>query len=304
MNAVSLTLLPAVVLSVFYFGARVIPLYLIGIASAVLTEALAKTIRGRSWKSVLDGSAVLTGILLVMILPPTVGPAVPAIGGFVAILVGKEVFGGLGQNVFNPALVGRAFLSASFPVELTSWAEPNRVFGFLSGPADAVGGATVLGLVGTESANPSLLTMFFGQIPGSIGETSALMLLAGGIVLMLMRIVRWQSVVAYLGTAFAVGYVFHFINPDLYPSGLFHLLSGGLMLGAVYMATCMVTSPFTNRGAVIFGVGAGLLTIIIRLFGALPEGVAYSILIMNAVTPIINRYVNNTPYGAKKANAS
>ena len=221
----------------------------------------------------------------------------------VAIFIGKEVFGGLGMNVFNPALVGRAFLAAAYPVSMTTWNGPARLFHFLQPHVDAATSATPLAAAKFDHTFAPALNMLIGQTGGSIGETSALLLALGGIVLIVLGIVRWPIVVSFLGSVFVLGEVFHLFNPAAYPPGLFQLLAGGLALGAFYMASDMVTSPYTDKGGVIFGIGAGVLVIIIRLFGGYPEGVMYAILLMNAVTPIINRYVNNKTFGARPKGA-
>jgi electron transport complex protein RnfD len=306
MLVVIATLMPAAIMSVLYFGAQVLLLYLTAIAVCMATEAAVKLVRGRSWRSITDGSAALTAILLVMTLPPTASPLLVAIGSVVAIFIGKEVFGGLGQNIFNPALVGRAFLSAAYPVQLTTWQTPNEVFpgvgsGLSGGGADAASGATPLAAARFEGIDTPLPQLFLGQIGGSIGETSVAFLLLGGLALIGLRLVRWQLPVAFLGTVFVLGGLFHLIDPATYPGPVFHLFAGGLMIGAFYMATDMVTSPYTPKGVWIFGIGAGLIVVVIRLFGGFPEGVMYSILLMNAFTPIINRYTNNRTFGRRPA---
>jgi electron transport complex protein RnfD len=301
MLAVILTLIPAAIMSVLYFGARVLVLYVVAIAVSMATEAVVKLARGRDWRSITDGSAALTGMLLVMVLPPTMSPILVALASVVAIFIGKEVFGGLGANIFNPALVGRAFLSASYPVQITNYTDPRPVFSFLGGGADATTTATPLSAARFEGVRVDNLDLFFGQIGGSIGETSTLFLLIGGLALLAMRIINWQLVVSYLGTVFALGGIFWLIAPETYPDPVFHILSGGLVIAAFYMATDMVTSPITRGGQAIFGVGAGIIVIVIRLFGGFPEGVMYSILLMNAATPIINRYTNTTTFGSVEA---
>lgn len=298
MYAVILTLLPAVIMSVLFFGGYVLLLYLIGVGAAMATEAVFKLVRKQDWRSCLDGSAVITGLLLVMTLPPHISPILVALGSVVGIFVGKMVFGGLGANVFNPALVGRAFLAAAYPVPMTTWTAPHAVFGFLSG-ADATSGATPLASAKFEHTFESIGRLFFGQTGGSIGETCALFIIIGGLVLIAMRIVRWRTTVSMIATVFLCGGLFWLINPALYPNPVFDLFAGGLMLGAFYMATDMVTTPYTHVGSVIFGVGAGILIVIIRLFGGFPEGVMYSILLMNAITPLLNRSINNRVFGAK-----
>lgn len=305
MYIVVVTLLPTVAFSAVLFGLPVLLLYVVGIVAAMATEAVTKIIRKQDWRSSLDGSALITGLLLVMTLPPTISPIAVAVGAVVAIFIGKEVFGGLGANIFNPALVGRAFLAAAYPVGMTTWKNPAPVVRFLHPAVDATTSATPLAAAKFDHTFASTLNLLFGQTGGSIGETSTLLLALGGVVLIILGIVRWPIVVSFLGSVFVLGEIFHLASPLLYPSGLFDLLAGGLALGAFYMATDMVTSPFTDRGGVIFGIGAGVLVIIIRLFGGYPEGVMYAILLMNAVTPIINRSVNSRKFGArpKKAGA-
>lgn len=303
MHAVNLSLLPVIVISVLYFGPRTLLLYLVGVVSCLGTEALVKIVRKQSWKSILDGSGLCTALLLVMTLPPSISPLLVAIGGVVAIFLGKEVFGGIGQNVFNPALVGRAFLAAAYPVPLTSWSPAREVFGFLPSvqtlaAADSVTGATPLAAARFEGTSEAMLRLFFGQSSGTIGGTSVLFILVGGLALLALKIIRWRMVVSFLGTLAIGTGIFWLIDAEAYASPLYHLLSGGAVFAAFYMMTDMVTTPFTNRGTVIFGVGAGLLTVIIRLFGGFPEGVMYAILLMNAVTPIINR-MNNRVYGSQ-----
>ncbi|HUX51441.1 MAG TPA: RnfABCDGE type electron transport complex subunit D [Spirochaetia bacterium] len=299
MYVVILTLLPAVIMSVLYFGAYVLLLYAVGIGAAMATEVVTKLIRKKNWRTISDGSAVITGLLLVMSLPPRISPLLVGLGSVVAIFIGKELFGGLGANVFNPALVGRAFLAAAYPVPMTTWLAPNALFGFLGRVPDATTSATPLSSAKFEHTFESVGKLFLGQTGGSIGETAALFIILGGLVLILLRIVRWRTVVSYLGTVFLLGGLFWVINPSLYPSPVFQLFAGGLMLGAFYMATDMVTSPYTHLGSVIFGMGAGVLVVIIRLFGGFPEGVMYSILLMNAITPLLNRSINNKVFGRR-----
>ena len=303
MFAVVITLLPAMVMSVFYFGLRVLGLYVLAIAACLVTESLTRRARGRSPWSIADGSAVVTAVLLVMVLPPEISPVALVVGCAVAIFLGKEVFGGLGSNVFNPALVGRAFLSAAYPVQITSWTTPNRVFAFLPQGIDAQTEATPLAAARFEGIYEALPNLLFGQIGGSIGETGSIFIVAGGIAMLALRLIRWEMVVSLLGTVFVLTGIFHLIDPGSFADPLFHLFAGGLMLGALYMATDMVTTPVTRVGNVIFGVGAGMLVVVIRLFGGYPEGVMFAILLMNAVTPIINRYTDNRVFGAQTVKA-
>ena len=249
MITVLTTLLPAIIMSALYFGPRVILLYMVAVAGATATEAVVKIIRKKNWRSITDGSAVLTGVLLVMTLPPDVSPVLVLLGSVVAIFIGKEVFGGLGANIFNPALVGRAFLSAAYPIAMTTYRESSRIFPFLSAHIDTASGATPLAAEKFEGVLRDIPSLLLGQTGGSIGETAALFLILGGIVLIVFRIIRWEVVLSYLGTVFIFGGIMHLFSPQAYPSPLFHLFAGGLMLGAFYMATDPVTSPITrNRG--------------------------------------------------------
>jgi electron transport complex protein RnfD len=254
----------------------------------VLAEYIAKRLRKRAF--IMDWSAVVTGLLLALILPPMTPLWMVVIGSAFSIGIVKEAFGGLGHNIFNPALAGRAFMTACFPAEMTTWVLP---MGFT---ADAVTCATALneGFVAPIDKLSLYRMLFMGNVGGSIGETSALLILVGGLLLLALGIINWRIPVAYIGTValltFAMGQDF-----------MSHILAGGLMLGAFFMATDYVTSPITNKGRIIFCVGAGILTVIIRLFGGMPEGVCFSILFMNAITPLIDRYVKVRPYGLKKA---
>jgi electron transport complex protein RnfD len=234
------------------------------------------------------------------------------LGAVVAILVGKLLFGGLGQNVFNPSLTGRAFLQASFPVAITTWSVQSNFSGFFhvrgdtfalpfSIPTfDAVTTATPLAKMKFEHVPTQVSDLLFGQIPGSTGETCAILILLGGLYLAYRRFLQWQIPVSIFATVAVFATILHMVNADKYPGALQHLLSGGLMLGAVFMATDPVTSPLTPRGAWIFGFGIGVLVVLIREFGGLPEGVMYAILLMNGATPLIDRFTQPKIYGAVK----
>lgn len=286
-------LIPAVVVAVFYFGVRALWMILVCVLAAVVTETLINRLRGVSL-SILDGSAVITGLLLALTLPPSFPFSGGALGAVFAIAIGKQVFGGLGYNIFNPALLGRAFLQASFPVQMTTWTLPNTA-SFSN--IDAVTAATPLGQFKFERILTDNLDLLLGNIGGTLGETSAVVIIIGGLYLLLRKYADWRIPVSFLGTVFIVGGLFWLVHPAQHPDPVFHLLSGGLMLGAFFMATDMVTSPITPKGSWIFGVGAGLILIIIRLYGGLPEGVMYAILLMNAFTPLINRYTTPKPFG-------
>jgi electron transport complex protein RnfD len=312
MRHVLYALAPVVLASIYYFGISALLIIASCIAGAVLAEWLF-TGRGKLGEShVADGSAVVTAVLLALTLPPGMPLWMAFLGAVVAIVVGKLLFGGLGQNVFNPSLTGRAFLQASFPVAITTWSVQSNLSGFfkIRGDTfalpfttprfDAITAATPLARMKFEHAATEVTDLLFGQIPGSTGETCALLILLGGIYLAYRRFLQWQIPVSILGTVAVFATVLHLVNADQYPGPLQHLLSGGLMLGAIFMATDPVTSPLTPRGAWIFGAGIGILVVLIREFGGLPEGVMYAILLMNGATPLIDRYTQPKIYGAEK----
>ena len=272
---------------VYFFGYHALSVIAVSIVAAVLTEYAVKKLRKRAF--VMDGSAVVTGLLLALILPPTIPLWMAAVGSVFSIAIVKEAFGGLGHNIFNPALGGRAFMAACFSVKMTTWVSPTG-FG-----TDAVTTATPLSSSFIWEGDKLSLyrDLFLGNIGGSIGETSALLILVGGILLLALGIISWRIPVAYIGT---VALLTLALGQDV----ILNILAGGLMIGAFFMATDYVTSPITNKGRIIFGIGAGILTVVIRRFGGLPEGVCYSILFMNAITPLIDRYVKVRPYGLVK----
>ncbi|HMB16479.1 MAG TPA: RnfABCDGE type electron transport complex subunit D, partial [Pelovirga sp.] len=240
--------------------------------------------------------------LLALNLPPSSPWWMALLGAAIAIIIGKMIFGGLGYNPFNPALVARVVLLISFPIQMTSWTAPAP----LSMGIDAVSSATPLGemksavmLTGQlpEMATSGFDRYFYGLMAGSLGEVSALVLLLGGLFLIFKRVITWHIPVSFIGSVVVMAGIFWLIDPTRYPSPLFHLLTGGLMLGVFFMATDMVTSPITAKGMLIFGCGCGLLTVLIRLFGGYPEGVSFAILLMNATTPLIDRYTRAEIYG-------
>jgi len=286
-------LMPATILSLYYFGIMALWRIVVCIISALLTEALIIRLKGESF-TLRDGSALITGLLLALTVPPSLPLSGCVIGAVFAIAIGKQIFGGLGYNIFNPALLGRAFLQASFPVAMTTWTNPNTVK-FKS--IDAVTSATPLGLFKFENIMTDYGDLLVGNTGGSIGETSVIAILLGGFFLLVKRYCDWRIPVSFLSSVYLMGGIFWLIDSSQYPDPLFHIMSGGLMLGAFFMATDLVTSPITKTGSWIFGIGAGLILIIIRLYGGLPEGVMYSILLMNAVTPLINRYTKPKVFG-------
>jgi len=299
MWAVVLCLLPSLGAGLVFFGLRSLALVAAAILGAAGSEWAIQRWRKQPF-SLWDGSAVLTGLLLALVLPPRLPLPMAVLGGVVSIGLGKAVYGGLGMNIFNPALVGRAFLQAAFPVAMTSWVA-NRL------AVDTVSSATPLALVkfrepGLAAAElaPPLKALFLGTTPGSLGETSALALLLGGAVLLVLRIANWRIPLAMTLGALALGGGLWLADPVLWPHPLFHLLAGGFLLGALFMATDLATSPMTPGGMWIFGFGAGFLTVLIRLFGGLPEGVMYSILIMNSTVPLLNRWTRPRIFGAPR----
>ena len=300
---VILALVPAIGFSIYYFGWDSLFTILVAAGSCIATEFLVKKIRNQK---VTDNSSLLTGILLAMTLPPGLEPGFVALGSVFAILVGKEVFGGLGNNIFNPALIGRAFLQASFPVKMTTW-EPTK-HSFIKAAAEASDAVTFATPLGAEKFGNGVIHGFseylngliLGNTGGCIGETSALVLLIGGVYLLIKKYADWRIPVSIFSTVFLVGGLFWLIAPSAYPNPIFHLFSGGLMIGGFFMATDLVTSPVTKLGSWIFGAGIGLVVVLIRLFGGLPEGVMYSILFMNAFVPLINRYTRPNYFGEVK----
>ena len=275
--------------AVYFFGLSALWIILVSIATAVLVEFAIKKLRKRRF--VMDGSAVMTGLLLALILPPRIPLWMVVIGSAFSIAIVKEAFGGLGHNIFNPALAGRAFLAVSFSVEMTKWYMPGNF------SPDALTSASPLNSSYLYEGTRIELyrDMFFGNIAGSIGETSAALIILGGLILIALRLIDWRIPLIFIGTVAAGSFL---LGNDV----IFHLLAGGLMLGAFFMATDYVTSPVTPSGRAIFAAGAGIITLLIRNFSSSPEGVAFSILIMNSLTPLIDRYIRPRPFGYVKKN--
>ncbi len=306
MYDVLIALVPAFLVSLYVFGIGALLVTAVAVASCILFEFLIQRYLLKTEITITDGSALLTGVLLAFNLPSNLPIWMIIVGSLVAIGIAKSSFGGLGFNIFNPALVGRVFLLISFPIQMTSW--PNAIEN-QSKLLDAVTGATPLGLVkeglqfgesmsSLASQIPSNMDMLLGITGGSLGEMSAIALLLGGIYLLIRRVISWHIPVSMLATMAVITGVFWMINPEQYASPLFHLLAGGAILGAFYMATDLVTSPMTRKGMIIFAIGIGLITVIIRLFGAYPEGVSFAILIMNAFVPLINTYFKPRRFGS------
>ncbi len=299
MRDVVIAMIPAVIVSVLFYGWAELLVLGVSVASCVLLEYLITKYLLNKPCTVCDMSAVVTGVLLALNLPATTPWWVVFIGAVVAIGVAKMTFGGLGQNLFNPAIVGRVFLLISFPTYMTNWAKPN---GFISTAAvDAFTGATPLGIAkeGGVAAVEGLdyMDMLFCNIGGSAGELSALAILAGFVYLLARRVIKPYITLSILATVAVFSGIFWAVNPAEFTGPVFNLLTGGVLLGAVFMATDYVTSPMSNVGGIIFGVGIGLITMLVRYFGAYPEGMSFAILIMNAVVPLINKWCHSKKFG-------
>ncbi len=305
MYGVIIAMLPALAVSVYYFGIGALLLTAVAVASALFFEFGIQKYIMKAAPTVTDGSAIITGMLLAFNLPSNLPIHLIILGSFVAIAVGKMSFGGLGQNPFNPALVGRVFLLISFPVEMTTW--PKTMVNRLTF-VDAETGATPLAIVKDGFKNnesfstilerlPDYTDMFLGNLGGSVGEISAIAILIGFAYMLYKKIITWHIPVAMLGSMALLSGILYMVNPEGYADPLFHLITGGAMLGAVFMATDMVTSPMSIKGQIIFAVGIGVLTIVIRVFGAYPEGVSFAILIMNAFVPLLNTYIKPKRFG-------
>lgn len=320
---VIIALLPATLLGLYLFGWPAIYLFAITISSALLAEAISLYIAGKPIRPfMLDGSALLTGWLLAMTLPPWAPWWIAVVGAFLAIVIGKHVFGGLGQNLFNPAMVARVALLISFPLEMTTFTTPTPLFSssapglfeslsitFASTPdIDAYTSATPLGHLKTElsqgitipeaaTTTSSIWSMSWGRISGSMGETSALLLLAGGLLLLYKRIITWMIPLSMLGTLALLATLFHLYDPQQYVGPLTHLISGAAILGAFFIATDLVTSPVSKTGQLLFGAGCGLFVYVIRTWAGYPEGVAFAVMLMNSATPLIDHFFKPRIYG-------
>lgn len=306
MYDVIIALIPALAVSFYFFGWGAFAVTLTSVAACVLFEWLiSRFLMGRKELTILDGSAILTGLLLALNVPSTLPLWIIVIGALVAIGIGKMSFGGLGSNIFNPAIVGRVMLLISFPVQMTSYPLPRGVEATL----DATSGATPLAIAkgvvrGSEGFTmdklPSLVDNLLGSVGGSLGEVSAVALLIGFAYLLIRKVITWHIPVAIIATVAIFAGIMNLANPEVYAGPLFHILSGGLLLGAIFMATDYVTSPMSNSGMLLYGVMIGIITMLIRLFGAYPEGMSFAILFMNGIVPIINRYMPPHLFGKAK----
>lgn len=322
MLQVCLALVPCTLLGLYLFGWPAIFLFLITCSAALLTELVCLKLLRQSWYRILDGSALLTGWLIAITLPPWAPWWMGVLGAFFALAVGKHLYGGMGQNIFNPAMLARTALLITFPLQMTLWvmpiplgsaAAPSFFEGiqitFLAAPiADGITGATSLGHLKTSlsmqlPASEVLANdfeywqAFIGLTAGSMGETSSLLLLAGGLYLIWRGVIRWEIPLALLLTVALISLIFSLASPSNYPGPLFHLSSGGLMLGAFFIATDPVTSPISRTAKLLFGIGCGLLIFILRAWGGFPEAVAFAVLFMNALTPLLDRYIKPRVYG-------
>ena len=302
MYGVLIALIPAFLVSLYFFGLGALIVTATSVAACLFFEwAIGKFLMKKETTTICDGSAVITGVLLALNLPSNLPIWIIILGALFAIGVGKMSFGGLGNNPFNPALAGRVFLLLSFPVQMTSW----PVVGQLTAYTDATTAATPLNLMKQIAGGniealkdlPSSFDLLIGNNGGCLGEVSALALLLGLAYMLWKKIITWHIPISILATVFVFSGIMHLVDPELYVSPVLQLLTGGLMLGAIFMATDYVTSPMSKKGMLIYGVCIGLLTVIIRLFGAYPEGMSFAILIMNAFTPLINTYCKPKRFG-------
>jgi len=310
MRGVIIALIPAFIASVYYFGWGALIITATSVLSCIIFEYVIQKYLIRGPVTITDNSAIVTGLLLAFNLPSNLPVPLVILGALVAIGIGKMSFGGLGNNPFNPALVGRVFLLISFPVQMTTWPVPS---GFKTGYADAITGATPLGILKEGIRNgekvsqlmnqiPDHMQMFYGHMGGSMGEVAALALLIGFIYMLARKIITWHIPVAVTGSVALFTGILWLINPEKNADPLFHLLTGGVLLGAIFMATDYVTSPMVPKAMIIYGIGIGVITVIIRVYGAYPEGVSFAILIMNAFVPLMNAWIKPKRFGEEVRN--
>ena len=297
MYGVLIALIPAFLVSLYCFGLGALIVTATSVLACVIFEYLIQRFLMKKEPTLCDGSAILTGMLLAFNVPSNLPIWIILIGALAAIGIGKMSFGGLGNNIFNPALVGRVFLLISFPAQMTTWPVPDV---FPMTYTDAETGATILSSLHEGGAPlPAMIDMLIGRIGGSLGEISAIALLLGFAFMLWKKIITWHIPVSILATVFVFTGILYLINPTVYVNPFIHLLSGGLLLGSIFMATDYVTSPMSKNGMIVYGIGIGLLTAVIRIFGSYPEGMSFAILIMNAFTPLINSYIKPKHFGGK-----
>ena len=310
MYGVIIALLPALAASLWFFGVGALIVTMTSVVACIFFEYFVQKFVMKVKTSISDGSAIITGILLAFNLPSNIPVWIVILGAAFAIIVGKMTFGGLGNNPFNPAIVGRIFLLISFPVQMTSW--PLPIVSRMS-YIDAATGATPLSILkgGIASGKPmseimaelpSNMDLFMGNIGGSAGEIAAVALILGLFYMLFRKIITWHIPVAVIGSIAIFAGIMHLANPEMYASPVFHILTGGVLLGAIFMATDYVTSPMSKSGMLVYGVGIGVITVLIRVFGSYPEGVSFAILIMNGFTPLINKYMKPKRYGERIKN--
>ena len=311
MYGVVIAMIPAMLVSFYFFGLDAAKVTLVSVLACLFFEWVVQKYLLKGPLTINDGSALVTGVLLAFNVPSSLPVWMTIVGAFVAIVITKMSFGGLGKNPFNPALVGRVFLLMSFPVDMTTWPVPRAIFGGTA-LTDAISGPTTLGIVKEGLRAGKSVSELLPQIPdyahellgnqgGSLGEVSAIALLIGAGYMFYKKIITWHIPVSYILSVVIFSGIFWLINPERYLDPLFHLLTGGLMLGVFFMATDMVSSPINTKGMLIFGAGCGILTMLIRLWGGYPEGVSFAILIMNAFTPLINRSFKPRRFGVVKS---
>jgi electron transport complex protein RnfD len=309
MYGVVIAMIPAMLVSIYFFGFQALKVLVLAVAASIFFEWLIQKYLIKGPVTIMDGSALVTGILLAFNLPSNLPVWMIIIGALVAIGMAKMSFGGLGKNIFNPALVARVFLLVSFPVQMTSWPKPSPI---TEGLTDVITGPTPLGIVKEglgagktmsqlQPEIPTHMQNLMGQMGGSMGEVSAIALILGGIYMLWKKIITWHIPVSMLLTVAVFSGIFWGIDSEHYADPVFHLLTGGMLLGAIFMATDMVSSPMTSKGQLVYGFGIGLLTILIRMWGAYPEGVSFAILLMNAVVPLINKGFKPKRFGTKPA---
>ena len=328
MYSVIYAMIPAMLVSFYFFGLDAVRVIAVSVVACVVVEYLIQKYLIKGELTINDGSAIVTGVLLAFNVPGNLPTWILIVGAIIAIGVAKMAFGGLGKNPFNPALVGRVFLLISFPVQMTSWPVAKPIFG--TSTLDAVTGATFLGNLKEQANNleagkvtvgqlmekglaqydefgeivgyqvTNYQDLLIGQMGGSLGEISAIALILGAVFMFLRKTITWEIPVSYLGSALVFALIFWWVNPDVYINPLYHLIAGGLLLGVFFMATDMVSSPMSSKGMIVYGIGCGVITMVIRFWGGYPEGVSFAILIMNAFAPVINKGFKPARFGQLK----